>query len=324
MDGPASPERTGERALPDPGERPLLRPFGPSDLDALVALAPGATRAGLEEHLDHPPYYDPGRDMRLAEADGALVAARDVRVMARGDEPRPILESWGVARPAAWAGAAPRALFAWMLERAGEVLAELGRREGVLQVRAAPDEGAARALFESFGLVEVRRLWSMECPRPGALEPPALPAGLVVRPYAPGRHDEAWRRAFNDAFADHWGGWMQLSAPFWRRYVARPSFRPDLSLVAWDGEEIAGFCHCRLEGGGLGQLRYLGVRPGWRRRGLGEALTRLGMLALARAGAERVGLGVDATNTTGAQLLYQQLGFAVTREQVMYRKELRG
>ena len=33
-------------------------------------------------------------------------------------------------------------------------------------------------------------------------------------------------------------------------------------------------------------------------------------------------LGVDATNTTGAHLLYQRLGFTVTREQLMYRKEL--
>ena len=114
---------------------------------------------------------------------------------------------------------------------------------------------------------------------------------------------------------------MQMSPAFWRRYLARPAFRPELSLVAWAGEEIAGLCHCRLDGA-VGTIRYVGVRPAWRRRGLGEALTRQGMATLAAAGAERVTLGVDATNTTGAQTLYQRLGFETTREHVMYRREL--
>jgi ribosomal protein S18 acetylase RimI-like enzyme len=114
---------------------------------------------------------------------------------------------------------------------------------------------------------------------------------------------------------------MQMSPAYWQRYLARPSFRPELSLVAWDGDEIAGFCHCRLDGA-VGTVRYVGVRPAWRRRGLAEALTRLGVGALARAGAERATLGVDATNTTGAQLLYQRLGFAVVGEQVMFRRDL--
>lgn len=300
----------------------MLRAFEPSDVDPLVAIATGATRASIEEHLDYPPDYDPRRDLRVADLGGEVVAARDVRVMAVGDEPRLILESWGVATPAAWQTDAPRALFAWMLDRSGERLAERGRREGLLQVRAGREEAAARELFGSFGLAEARRLWSMECTTPAQVEAPEMPAGIEVRPYVPGRHDEQWRLAFNGAFADHWGGWMQLSAPFWRRYVARSSFRPELSLVAWDGDEIAGFCHCRLDQPALGQVRYVGVRPAWRRRGLGEALTRRGMLTLARAGAERVALGVDASNTTGAQVLYRRLGFITTREHVMYRKEL--
>src|SRR5204863_9768971 len=115
---------------------------------------------------------------------------------------------------------------------------------------------------------EARRLWSMVHPNPGAVASSPLPDGIVVRPYALGQHDREWQAAFNEAFADHWGGWMQMSPDFWRRYVARPTFRPDLSLVAWAGGEIAGFCHCRLDGD-VGMVRYVGVRPPWRGRGLG-------------------------------------------------------
>ena len=297
-----------------------LRGYRADDLDALVALGPAGARAALLEHLDDPG-LDPAVDLRLAVDAGRVVAARDVRVMARGDEARLILESVGRTPEAAWATGAPAALLAWALERAGAILAERGRPSGVLQVRAAAADARSRDLFESFGLAEARRLWTMEHASPGAVEPSPLPPGLEVRPYAPGRHDEAWRTAFNEAFGDHFGGWMQMSAEFWRRYLRRSGFRPELSLVAWDGGEIAGFCHCRLDGA-IGTVRYVGVRPRWRRGGLGEALTRRGLRTLAGAGAQAVTLGVDATNTTGAQVLYQRLGFAVTHEQLMYRKEL--
>lgn len=298
-----------------------LRPYRAEDLAGLVAIVPGATAASIAEHLDYPG-YDPTRDLLVATDDGDVVAARDVRVMARGDEPRLILESWGPTSPAAWSTDAPRALVAAMLDRARALLAARERAEATLQVRAAPDDAFARDLFGAFGFATARRLWSMVRRDLANLPAPTLPEGIVVREYVPGADDARWLAAFNEAFADHWGGWMQLSDAFWRRYVARPTFRPELSLVAWDGGEIAGFCHCRLDDGATGQIRYVGVRPGWRRRGLGEALTRLGLVTLREAGADQVGLGVDATNSTGAQELYQRLGFVVTREQVMYRKEV--
>jgi mycothiol synthase len=281
----------------------MLRSSRPGDRPALLALG------AREEQIDD-------ADELVVALDGdRLVAARDLRVMGRGDEPTPILETAALGPPDA-------RLFEAVLARAAALTAARGRPRAILQTRCAPEDAAARALFESFGLAEARELWSMRCSALAGLAPPALPAGIEVRPYAPGRHDDAWRLAFNDAFADHWGGWVLLSADAWRRYLARPGFRPELSLVAWDGDQIAGFCHCRLDAPGRGQIRYVGVRPGWRRRGLGEALTRLGMLTLRDHGAESVGLGVDATNTTGAQRLYERLGFVVVGRHLMFRREI--
>ncbi len=102
-----------------------------------------------------------------------------------------------------------------------------------------------------------------------------------------------------------------------------------MSLVAWDGAAIAGFCHCRIDAEmnlllkrRRGAIRYVGVRPRWRRIGLGVALTLAGLLALRDAGMESVVLGVDAENVTGAQHLYANLGFVVTGQQTMYRKSI--
>jgi ribosomal protein S18 acetylase RimI-like enzyme len=296
-----------------------LRAYEPGDLEALAALWPGG-REALEEHFDTTGLV-PTRDVRIATFDGRPIAARDVRVMARGDEDPLILESGGPTSEPAWATDAPAALFGWMLEHAADLMELRDRRRATLQTRAAPDDRRTRELFERFGMHEARLLWSMEHPAPGRVEPVELPAALVIRGYAPGQHDAEWVAAFNDAFADHWGGWMQMAPELWRRYLVRTTFRPELSLVAWDGGEIAGFCHCRLDGD-TGMVRYVGVQPRWRRRGLGEALTREGLRTLAAAGAERVTLGVDGSNTTGAHLLYERLGFVKTREHVMYRREL--
>jgi ribosomal protein S18 acetylase RimI-like enzyme len=60
-------------------------------------------------------------------------------------------------------------------------------------------------------------------------------------------------------------------------------------------------------------VNELGVRNPWRRRGLGLALLRHAFAELGRLGADRVGLGVDAENVTGALRLYERAGMHVTR-----------
>ena len=89
---------------------------------------------------------------------------------------------------------------------------------------------------------------------------------------------------------------------------------------------MAGFCHCRVDaelnallGRRVGMIRYVGVVPEWRRKGLGAALTLAGVKTLRDAGMESVVLGVDAENVTGARRLYERYGFEVVGEQVMYR-----
>ena len=53
------------------------------------------------------------------------------------------------------------------------------------------------------------------------------------------------------------------------------------------------------------------MRRPWRRRGLGLALLLHSFRDFAARGATRVGLGVDAENTTGAVGLYERAGMHV-------------
>ena len=315
-----------------------LRPFRPGDFDALRDLinasggrARTMTDTALREFLDYP-WFRPETDLFVVPADGGpgLVGARDVRVWARGDEAVPILESWGV-RDAGLGDGPERRLFHAMLGRAGEIVGARGAARAILQVRCDTEDAHAVALFEACGLRHARVLLSILRPTLDHLNPAQFPPGIDVRPYRVGQDDEAWVRAFNEAFADHWGGFMGMSLPLWTRYVRRPWFKPEMSLVAWDGPEIAGFGHFvindeqnALSGTKRSLMRYIGVRPRWRGIKLGVALTRAGLIASRERGMESCASGVDSENVTGAHHIYEREGFVTTKRHWLYRTEVSG
>ncbi|HYM67983.1 MAG TPA: GNAT family N-acetyltransferase, partial [bacterium] len=299
-------------------------------VNAAGAPARTMTDRALEEFLDYP-WFQPGTDLFVVPADGrpGLAGARDVRVWARGDEAVPILESWGVRHPSLPEDGPERDLFRAMLERAGHIVTQRGAERGIVQVRCDTDNAHAIALFESFGLRPARVLLTILRPTLDGLNPAQFPSGLAVRPYRVGQDEEAWVRAFNEAFADHWGGFMGMSLPLWARYVRRPWFKPEISLVAWDGQEIAGFGHFvindeqnALSGKKRSLMRYIGVRPRWRGIKLGVALTRAGLIASRDKGMESCASGVDSENVTGAHHIYEREGFVTTKRHFLYRTEV--
>jgi mycothiol synthase len=314
-----------------------IRAYREEDFAALVTLidevsAPRRTitRSGLRSSLSVPGYR-PHTDLFVVPSpDGTGIwGARDVRVTARGDEEVLILESWGAIHPQAPPVDTATALLRAALARSTHLLRERGRRRGIVQARCGADDTTSRAVFETSGLVYARDLVTM---LRGALddsEEPRFPPGVELRTYRVGADDAAWVHAFNEAFAGHWGGFMGMSPALWAHYLGEPTFKPEISLVAWNGTELAGFCHCRIDeelnaltGRRVGMIRYVGVVPTWRRKGLGAALTLAGMQTLRDAGMESVALGVDAENVTGARRLYERYGFEVVDRQVMYRAEI--
>ena len=73
---------------------------------------------------------------------------------------------------------------------------------------------------------------------------------------------------------------------------------------------------------GGGFVDWLGVRPQWRRRGLGRALLLHAFRELHERGAGRVGLGVDSQNPTGATRLYESVGMHVEADHATFARRL--
>jgi GNAT superfamily N-acetyltransferase len=96
----------------------------------------------------------------------------------------------------------------------------------------------------------------------------------------------------------------------------------ELGLSKAQGDEIAGVLRGEPNRFGTGWVGALGVREGWRKRGIGLALLRHAFAEFHRRGETRIALGVDAQNPTGATRLYERAGMRVAYEAIAFEKEL--
>jgi len=176
------------------------------------------------------------------------------------------------------------------------------------------------------GYRAIRGSWTMEIEF-GVEAPaePVIPDGIELRPYRDPQDEQAVFLALQEAFADHWD-FHPVSLETWRDFnVRQRAFDPDLWLIAWSGDEVAGASlnYAERPGDpGYGWVGTLGVRGAWRRRGVGEALLRRSFAALHARGLRRVRLSVDAESTTGATRLYERVGMTVLRQSNTWERAL--
>lgn len=214
---------------------------------------------------------------------------------------------------------------------ADELIDELERRatpraEPPVRVRSyvgsAETHLAETLASRGYGVIRHAFRMRRELDRP--VEEASLPAGLELRPFRP-EDEERVHEAHMDSFADHWE-FARSDREDWRRWVLeRPGADPTLWQLAYDGDELAAVCIGRrysTEEPTLGWVDILGVRPGWRRRGLGYALLLEAFREFQRRGYGAVGLGVDGENPTGAVRLYERAGMHVRRRADLYERTL--
>jgi mycothiol synthase len=213
-----------------------------------------------------------------------------------------------------------RGLGSQLLELMERRLREIGTAR-IHSLTLAPDT-AAPPLLAARGYREVRRFWEMTIEL-GDEPPPApvLPDGLRLERFSE-EAARAFHAALEEAFEDHWEHQPEPFEPWWERQVARPDHDPSLWFLVRDGDEVAAATRNDAERSGGGWIGVLGVRPGWRGRGLAKALLLESFRDFHRRGQRRVGLGVDSENSTGATQLYESVGMSVEQEHIVWEKAL--
>jgi mycothiol synthase len=189
-----------------------------------------------------------------------------------------------------------------------------------LSVWAHGDLPGSAALLGPRGFERARVLLQMRRDLAG-VDPdprPALPEGVRVLPFRPGRDEEAWLRANARAFAAHaeQGSW---TADDLRLREKEAWFDADGFLLAWrgdpdDGGVLLGSHWTKVHPPGdvaeepVGEVYVLGIDPEAQGLRLGRALTDLGLAYLRSRGLGEVLLYVDEDNVPAVRL-YEGRGF---------------
>ncbi len=200
----------------------------------------------------------------------------------------------------------------------GEVAARGG---GAIRVwlRTDLEHGADR--LAARGLHPTRELLQLRAPLTSAALQDAASPPVPVRPFRIGRDEQAWLEVNARAFAGHpeQASWTLTDL---ERREREPWFDPGGFLLHEAGTRLAAFCWTKVHlNPVLGEIYVIGVDPDYQGRGLGRALTRVGLGHLATRGVPTAMLYVERTNIP-ALVLYRSLGFTEHHREVQFTGEV--
>ncbi|MFN8411250.1 MAG: GNAT family N-acetyltransferase [Anaerolineales bacterium] len=261
------------------------------------------------------------------EADAFLVETSDGRIVGyeefSNENQHAYLRTDGYVHPKFKGRGIGTALLKRIEERARKEI-PLAEEDLRVYLRSTIDtrDESSRTLHIDSGYSPIRYHWRMEIKLDSAPNVVALPEGVELRPFIREQHAKAVWQAQNESFRDHWSSRDMTFEEFVHHRFDNENFDPTLWMIAWDGDEVAGISINRLRMG-IGWIGSLGVRRPWRKKGLGLALLTHSFGEFYKRGKTTIGLGVDASNPTGATRLYQRAGMHRASEFQTFEKELR-
>ena len=277
------------------------------------------------------PRFDVATDSRLVFApDGALVGYAHVRDVK--DPPVDVFGGYSIhpsQETSVWLWSD---LLDWMEKEARRVILRAPADARIALVAGTFDEDVeSQRALERHGFEYSRTFHLMQIELDAPISAARWPDGIAVRNAVPDEDDVALVKAYQEPFADHYG---IIHQPFeaeleeWRQLMQEDGFDASLWFLAFEvgSGEIAGLCVCSAQAPGdpdLGRIGDLGVRPAWRRRGVGKALLLHAFGVLAERGIRGAVLSVDTKSKSGAPALYEKAGMRSVRASHTYVKELR-
>ncbi|MFH2103951.1 MAG: GNAT family N-acetyltransferase [Chloroflexota bacterium] len=325
-----------------PGSPPIpglaFRPFqGEQDYQHMWAVIEAAKHLdGVERstsvediarNYSHLENCDPYQDMLFAEIDGQVIAYGRVYWDQLADGIR-LYHIFGFLHPH-WRHQGISAVMWQYGERRAREIAS-GHPVDIpkfLQSEPFDSEMDMVALLKSRSYAPVRYETYMRRDLSEPFPEAPMPAGLETRPVLEA-HVGPIYHASNEAFRDHWGA-RDMTEEEHRNWMAAPTFKPELWMVGWDGDEIAGVVHNFVDENEnkeyqrqRGYTEGICVRKPWRKRGLARSLLVQSMMMFKEMGMTETALSVDSQNLSGAFRLYEGVGYRKIKQQTIYRKPL--
>lgn len=295
--------------MPSLPETFTARPATTADVPAIHTLVSAAERAttgvvetgadGIEAALTRPG-FDATVDSLVVHADDGQLAGwawinRGRRSQVDVD---PAFHGRGIGS----------ALLDWVEARAAEV-----GTDWVAQTVDDQDR-AGLELLRSRGYELLATNWLLEMPTTEL--DVRIPDGITIRPFEPSDAQAAYQ-VIEDAF-DDWQPRRKEYDEWARMSIERSSFAPQLSPVAFAGEELVGAAlSLDLPDSSDGYVEQVAVRKDQRGRGVAKALLATAAQAMHADG--RTQLTLWTHSGTGALAMYERLGMTVRRSTTVLR-----
>lgn len=182
-----------------------------------------------------------------------------------------------------------------------------------------------QALFERHGYERVRyfteNLRDLALP----IAENSLDDGLVARTWSEETVADSLA-VHNAAFEDHWGS-QPFTLDHWKSFHSGEFFLPETSWIVYDGGTPVAYVSCSKyphdwedRGRTEAWIEGIGTIRSHRGRGIASALITRALGAFADAGLEYACLGVDSESPTGANRIYERLGFVPEKRMIAFRK----
>ncbi|HEU4355318.1 MAG TPA: GNAT family N-acetyltransferase [Actinomycetota bacterium] len=250
--------------------------------------------------------YDPALDCVLVHEVDRLVGWAEVHGTRAEADTRPSDRGRGIGA----------ALLRWTEDRA--------RRGGQPSVDQMVTDAnvAAAELFRRNGYRPTETAWLLQIRFDGGPPPePDPPQGITIRPFERGRDERAAHRVIEDAF----GEWIDRTPQSFEGWVsgfpAHQAFSPDLSPLAFDGDELVGaIVYLDYPDADEGWVQQLATKATHRHRGIARALLHTAF-GSAYANGKRA-CGLSTNSRTGALSLYEKVGMHVRRSYTRWSKPL--
>jgi mycothiol synthase len=266
--------------------------------------------------LFHEEHFEPARDTRLVIDDSNRGVGY---TMLWGREPHQRYAAFAVVHPDHLGRGIGTHLLSFLEHRMPDEAVD--KSGAVLWNWVDLEDVAAQRMVEAAGFIEVRRHFTMLIDVADSEPATEDLEGILIRTCTE-EDAEVVHRLVGDTFAEHWG-FTPISYETWRKQsFERGDTHLDMWFLALDGDKPVGFLVGRpLEE--MGWVADLGVRKRWRKRGIGSALLKRSFADFKRRGIEKIALGVDASNETGAVRVYEQVGMKPSRVYLTYEKRYR-
>jgi len=312
---------------------------GESDFNVLANVIQRSREADLFEIVDTPEDIandfrhiqncDPGKDMLFVEINGTAVGFCRCQWYERSGGIRTYHHFEHLVPECRGKGL--RLMMLRENERRLREIAKSHPREysKFFEVETNSAENHLKSLVEEEGYRPFRYDFLMVRPNLNDIPDLPLPKGLEVRPVEPAHYQiilDAEKEAFRDEphFAEE--TWTEEGA---KGLLGWPEFRPEIWQVAWDGDEVAGAVlnfifpeENKKLNRNWGWIGTVFVRQPYRNHGLASALIARSFEVLKTDGVSEAALGVDSDNPSGANRLYERMGFRHFSQYTVYRKTL--